>query len=41
MKNEFSGLALVKWASIIIIMPVAGFILYFSIGRNRYLNKKK
>ena len=41
LKNEFSGLALIKWISIVIIMPVAGFILYFLIGRKKFLNKKK
>lgn len=41
LKNEFSGLTLVKWASIVIIMPIAGFVLYFLLGRRKILKEKK
>lgn len=41
LKNKFSGLALVKWASIVIIMPVVGFVLYFLLGRRKILEEKK
>jgi len=41
LKNEFSGLALVKWASMVIVMPVVGFVLYFLVGRRKILKEKK
>ncbi len=38
LKRDLSGPNLTKWLMIVIIFPVVGFILYFSLGRkNRIL----
>lgn len=33
LKRDLSGANLTKWLMIVIIFPVVGFILYFSLGR--------
>ena len=38
LKRDLSGPSLTKWFAIVILFPVVGFILYFSLGRkNRVL----
>jgi uncharacterized BrkB/YihY/UPF0761 family membrane protein len=41
LKNDFKGTEKLIWASVVILVPYLGFVLYFFIGTDRKIEKSK